>query len=180
MAVLSIDGQRHTLRRGAEVAGVRLLEADADSAVLEIGGEQRRLGVSDRVSGTFTTPAVRKIDIPRNERMQYRTTATINGRQVSVLVDTGANIVAMNQAQALALGIPPQSGEATRVETAGSIRSGRAVMLESVDIGGIRVDRVRATILDGEYPRMILLGMSYLEHVNMQESNGVLSLSREW
>lgn len=180
MVVLTIDGQRHTLRRGATTAGVTLVDADAEKAILEIGGEQRRLGVSDRVSGAFTAPGVRQIDIPRNDRMQYQTTATINGRRIPVLVDTGANIVAMNATQAERLGIPPGTGQATRVETAGNTLIGRSVQLDSVDVGGIRVDNVRATVLDGEYPRMILLGMTFLEHVNLQERNGILSLSREW
>lgn len=180
MVVLTIDGQRHTLRRGATTAGVTLVDANAEGAILEIGGERRRLGVSDRVSGAFTAPGARKIDIPRNDRMQYQTTATINGRRIAVLVDTGANIVAMNAAQAERLGISPGSGEATRVETAGNTVLGRSVQLDSVDVGGIRVDNVRATVLEGEYPRMILLGMTYLEHVNLQERNGILSLSREW
>lgn len=180
MVVLTIDGQRHTLRKGATTSGVTLLDANAEEAILEIGGERRRLGVSDRVSGSFTAPRLRQIDIPRNDRMQYQTTATINGRRIGVLVDTGANIVAMNAAQAERLGIPPGTGQATRVETAGNTLTGRSVQLDSVDVGGIRVDNVRATVLDGEYPRMILLGMTFLEHVNLKERDGILSLSREW
>lgn len=180
MVVLMVDDQRHTLTRGASAAGVTLVDADAEQAILEIGGERRRLGVSDRVSGAFSTPGARQIDIPRNDRMQYQTTATINGRRMAVLVDTGANIVAMNAEQASRLGIAPGAGQATRVETAGNTLVGRSVQLDSVDVGGIRVDNVRATVLDGAYPRMILLGMTYLEHVNLQERNGILSLSREW
>lgn len=180
MVVLTVDGKRHTLKRGASAAGVTLIDATAEEAVLEIAGEQRRLGVSDRVSAAFTAPGVRQIDIPRNDRMQYQTTAIINGRRTDVLVDTGANIVAMNAAQAQRLGISPETGQATRVETAGNTLTGRSVNLDSVDVGGIRVDNVRATVLEGEYPRMILLGMTFLEHVSLQEHNGILSLSREW
>lgn len=180
MVVLTIDGKRHTLKRGASAAGVTLIDANAEEAVLEIAGEQRSLGVSDRVSGAFTAPDVRQIDIPRNDRMQYQTTALINGRRTDVLVDTGANIVAMNAAQAQRLGIPAGAGQATRVETAGNTLVGRSVNLDVVDVGGIRVDNVRATVLEGDYPRMILLGMTYLEHVSLQERKGVLSLSRDW
>ena len=180
MAVLTIDGKRHTIRRGASAAGVTLIDANAEEAVLEIAGEERRLGVSDRVSVAYTVPGVRQIDIPRNDRMQYQTTALINGRRADVLVDTGANIVAMNAAQAQRLGIPSGTGQATRVETAGNTLVGRSINLDSVNVGGIRVDNVRATVLEGDYPRMILLGMTYLEHVSLQERNGILSLSRDW
>lgn len=180
MVVLTIDGKRHTLKRGASAAGVTLIDASAEEALLEIAGKQRSLGVSDRVSAAFMAPDVRQIDIPRNDRMQYQTTALINGRRADVLVDTGANIVAMNAAQAQRLGIPSGAGQATRVETAGNTLVGRSVSLDVVDVGGIRVENVRATVLEGDYPRMILLGMTYLEHVSLQERNGILSLSRDW
>ena len=44
MAVLTIDGRRHTLREGDSEAGVRLVSANGREAVLEIGGERRRAG----------------------------------------------------------------------------------------------------------------------------------------
>lgn len=180
MVVLTIDGVRHTLKRGATAAGVTLIDATAEKAVVEIAGQQRMLSVSDRVSGAFSAPALRQIDIPRNERMQYQTTALINGRRVDVLVDTGANIVAMNAAQAQRLGIAPGAGQPARVETAGNALTGRTINLDSVDVGGIRVDNVLATVLEGDFPRMVLLGMTFLEHVSLQERNGILSLTREW
>lgn len=33
---------------------------------------------------------------------------------------------------------------------------------------------------EGDFPRMVLLGMTFLEHVSLQERNGILSLTREW
>ena len=36
------------------------------------------------------------------------------------------------------------------------------------------------TISDGSFPTTILLGMSYLKHVEMKENNGVLSLIKAW
>ena len=54
------------------------------------------------------------------------------------------------------------------------------VTLRSVEVGGIRVENVRATVTAGEYPSTVLLGMSYLQHVELREREGVLSLSRAW
>jgi aspartyl protease family protein len=39
---------------------------------------------------------------------------------------------------------------------------------------------VRASVVEGNFPGTILLGMTYLQHVEIQESNGVLSLSKAW
>jgi aspartyl protease family protein len=180
MAVLTIDGRRHTLREGDSAAGVRLLSASGSEAVLEIGGERRRAGVSDRIAGAYTAPEKRSVTVSRDERMQYRTSATINGRRMEVLIDTGANVVAMSRQHAAALGIDASSGQPTRVETAGSTVPGHLVTLNSVAVGGIRVDNVQATVVDSDFPRTVLLGMSYLRHVQLSEENGVLSLTSRW
>ena len=107
MAVLTIDGRRHTLREGDSEAGVRLVSANGREAVLEIGGERRRAGVSDRIAGAYTEPEKRSVTVARDERMQYRTSAAINGRRMEVLIDTGANVVALSRQHVAALGINP-------------------------------------------------------------------------
>jgi aspartyl protease family protein len=53
-----------------------------------------------------------------------------------------------------------------------------SVTLQSVSVGGIQVDNVPATVLEGVFPGTVLLGMSYLRHVKLQEHNGILSLTR--
>jgi aspartyl protease family protein len=52
------------------------------------------------------------------------------------------------------------------------------ITLNSVAVGGIEVNNVPALVVEGSYPATILLGMSYLQHVKLQEHNGILSLSR--
>jgi aryl-phospho-beta-D-glucosidase BglC (GH1 family) len=68
----------------------------------------------------------------------------------------------------------------SKLETASSIIDAWMVNLQSVELGGIRVENVRATVAEGDYPSTILLGMSFLQHVEMRERDGVLSLSRAW
>jgi len=179
-AVLMINGQRKTLKAGASFEGVKLLSADATAAVLEINGERQRLGLNRNITTNYAAPERRQLDIPRNERMQYITTALVNGRSIQVMVDTGANVVAMNDRQALALGIDYKAGVPSKLETASSVVDAWMVNLQSVELGGIRVENVRATVSEGDYPSTILLGMSFLQHVEMRERDGVLSLSRAW
>lgn len=179
-AVLLINGQRKTLKAGASFQGVKLLSADASVAVLEINGERQRLGLNRNITTNYVAPERRQLDIPRNDRMQYITTALLNGRSIQVMVDTGANVVAMNGQQAAALGIDYKVGVPSKLETASSIIDAWMVSLQSVELGGIRVENVRATVVEGDYPSTILLGMSFLQHVEMRERDGVLSLSRAW
>ena len=67
-----------------------------------------------------------------------------------------------------------------RVETASGKVNAWHVTLQSVSVGGISVDNVEATVVEGDYPSKILLGMTFLRHVKMEETDGVLSLSRAW
>ena len=179
-AVVKVDGQRRMLRVGDAFQGVTLLAAGSASATLEVNGQQQVHGLTRSVRSTYEAPEKQVVKIPRDARLQYQTTALINGRSMPVLVDTGANVLAMNTSHARLLGVPAGEGQPSVVETASGRVKARIVNLQSVSVGGIRVDNVRASVVEGEFPATILLGMTYLQHVEIEENNGVLSLSRAW
>lgn len=180
LAVLQIDGQRVTLREGQSRGDVTLLSANSREAVVRIGVQEQTLGVSDQISGQYSRPERPVVTVRRDDRLQYRVTAELNGVRMPVLVDTGANVVALNAAQARAIGIAPDAGVVSQVETAGAIVPARQVTLDSVTVGGINVQSVVATVIDGPLPATVLLGMTFLRHVEMQEQDGVLTLKGRW
>lgn len=177
-AVLLINGQRQTLKTGQSADGVTLLATGPATATVEINGQTQTLGLTRRVGTAYQQPQEKVVTITRDAAMRYQTTATINGRNALVLVDTGANAVAISSNQARVLGIDYSTGTPTTVETASGLTAAHAITLQSVVVGEIAVDNVPAMVVDGAYPATILLGMSYLRHVKLQEHNGVLSLSR--
>ena len=177
-AVLMINGQRKTLRVGESFEGVTVLATQPTEATLGINGQSNTVGLSQRVGSNFEDPQEHVVTIARDARMQYQTNALINGRKALVLVDTGANTVAISSAQARSMNIDYSSGVPTSVETASGMTGAYGITLQSVSVGGIQVNSVRALVVDGDYPITILLGMTYLQHVKMQEHNGILSLSR--
>jgi aspartyl protease family protein len=179
-AVITVDGRRKMIRVGDTFQGVTLLAAYSRTATLVYEGEEMVLGISRRIGANYQEPVEDKVTIQRNELLQYMTTAQINGRSVEVLVDTGANVVAMNTDHARKLGVDLKSGKPASVETAGGVVKARFVVLRSVNLGGIKVNNVQASVIEGEFPGTILLGMTYLQHVDIQEENGVLSLTRNW
>lgn len=176
--VLKVGGERKTLRVGQSHGDITLLAADQKAATLEVNGVRQTVGMSQHISTNYTEVAEQRFTIPRDSRNQYNTTASINGRNVRVMVDTGASTIAISGVQAQALGIDYYMGEHMPVETASGLTNGYAVMLRSVSVGGIEVNNVPATVLEGNFPITILLGMTYLRHVRMEEQNGILSLSR--
>jgi len=177
-AVVLINGQRQTLKVGQSIDGVTLVAAEPTSVTVDIIGQTQTLGLTRRVGTAFHQPVEKVVTIARDAAMRYQTTATINGRNALVLVDTGANAVAISSNQATAMGIDYSGGTPTTVETASGLTTAHSVNLQSVVIGEIAVDNVPAMIVDGAYPATILLGMSYLKHVKLREDNGILSLSR--
>jgi aspartyl protease family protein len=177
-AVLTVDGERKLVKVGQTFKGVSLISVYSKTATLEVDGQQTVLGISRRVGANYEAPAAQQVSITRNRNLQYMTNALINGRQTQVMVDTGANIVAMNEAQAKQLGVKTDSAERVMVETASDKIGAWKVKLDSIDVGGIRINHVEATVVEGGFPSVILLGMTYLKHVNIEENQGVMTLSR--
>ncbi|MEM0954550.1 MAG: retropepsin-like aspartic protease [Pseudomonadota bacterium] len=179
-ALLKKDGQQKLLRVGQEWQGIELLEASSEQATARVNGETMTLLVSTKVSTNFAEPKNRQVVIRKNNSRQYITTARINGRTVKVLVDTGANIVAINSGTAATLGVDTTNAPVSRVSTASGIVNAYSVLLRRVDVGGIEIEHVQASILDGDFPDIVLLGTSYLQHVHMQERDGVLMLTSKY
>lgn len=179
-AVLKVDGTAKMLRVGQSFAGVTLVDANSQQATLEIAGERHVMKMSQRISSSYLQPKIIEVSITRDAALQYKSSAAINGHRVEVLVDTGANLIAMNSEHAAAMEVDYAAGETMRVETASGVQAAKLVNLRSVDVGGIRVENVRAAVIEGGFPSTILLGMSFLKHVDMKESGGILSLSRDY
>ncbi len=176
-ALLKIDGEQKMVKVGQQWKGVALLKANSREALADVNGERMTLTVSTRIGTNFIRPATSTVRIRRNANRQYITNATINGRGTTVLVDTGANIVAMNSSTARALGVDFEDAPRSRVSTASGVANAWSVMLDSVVVGGITVPHVQASVIEGGFPEMVLLGVSYLQYVDMQEKDGVLVLT---
>jgi aspartyl protease family protein len=178
-AVLMIDGQRKMLGVGESFAGVTLVATEATAATVEVDGRTETVGLSQHVATTYQKLEERVVTIARDSKLQYQTNAIINGRSALVLVDTGANVVAISSFQAKAMGVNyTEDGTPSQVETASGVIDAHSVTLQSVSVGGLQVDNVPATVIEGAYPATILLGMSYLRHVKIHEHDGILSLSK--
>ncbi len=181
-AVLKIDGKRRLLKVGqTSPEGVRLLAANPQQAHIEISGRRHKLRLSKTISSDFTAPVKRRVAVNKSRNNSYFTPGTINGQTVNLLIDTGATSVAMNSKMAKRLGIDYLlHGRQGSVRTASGVTRAYYITLKSVAVGGIAVNNVAAAVLEGSFPHEILLGMSYLSHVTMTESLGVLSLQQKY
>jgi len=179
LRVLGVERYLHVGETSPE--GARLVAASAEQAIVEYRGEAHRLTLSDHVGGTFAQPVDTSISISPDSHGQYRIGGSINGFAVDFLVDTGASVVAMSARQAEALGIDYQgSTDRAQVMTAQGQTQSYLVTLDQVVVGGIASSQVRAAVIPGAYPVEVLLGMSFLRNVSMEENAGVLRLTQKY
>lgn len=117
---------------------------------------------------------VREVVLQRNKYGHYVTSGKINGKPVTFMLDTGATGVAIPQATATALGL--QRGRAFRTQTANGLSTSYAVNLERVSVGDIELHDIAAGISPGLGMGEVLLGMSFLKHIEFTQRGDTLIL----
>ncbi|MAR92561.1 MAG: TIGR02281 family clan AA aspartic protease [Pseudomonadales bacterium] len=180
-AVLNIDGQQVLLKQGRRHQNVALIDANAHRAVVEIDGRRHELKLHSAIGGRYQPADLTQVVIRKNDRNQYQVNGSINGQPARFLVDTGANTVAMNEIQARSLGLLyKMEGRESQVVTASGVSRSWVVTLDAIKVGEIQVPNVQAVVIAGEYPQQVLLGMSFLQYVKIQEQNSVLMLEKKF
>lgn len=114
----------------------------------------------------------KEVVLTRGSTGHFFTDAKVNGHgPVEFVVDTGASIVALSTEDATALGVKfdPSQFEVVGEGASGKVR-GQEITLDSVDVGGIKVDHVRAVVLEGS--NLSLLGQTFLTHVDHVDMSG--------
>ncbi|MEW8644484.1 MAG: retropepsin-like aspartic protease [Candidatus Thiodiazotropha endolucinida] len=181
-AMVTIDGVRRLLKLDKpSPEGVRLISASSKEAVLEVDGERRTYPLGGHITTRFSKPEVITAKVWRNQAGAYTTVGTINGRTVNFLVDTGATAVAMHANQAKRLGIAYKlKGTRILVNTASGSVAAYDVTLDRVQVGDITLNNVRGFIIDNNGPARVLLGMSFLNRVKMEDQGTVLLLEKRF
>lgn len=123
---------------------------------------------------TISGPTSEKIvRLKMNRSGHYLATGYINNKRVKFLVDTGATDVAVSERLANRLGLEKMAS--TISQTANGKTRSYVTFLDSVRIGDIELTNVRASILRGLGDE-VLLGMSFLKHLEIQQRNNTLTL----
>jgi aspartyl protease family protein len=177
-AVIRVNDGEVMLRVGETKKGVTLLSADANKASVRYAGERYELGLSNRVAGGYREIEKVQVVISSDRRGQYQVRGAINNQFTNFLVDTGASVVALSSELATSMNIDYTAGKQGAVETAQGRVGSRLVTLDELVVGSIKVYNIPAAVIEGDFPTLPLLGMSFLREVSMQESEGVLTLTQ--
>jgi len=118
------------------------------------------------------------VRLRRSRGGHYLARAKINNRQIRVMVDTGATLVALTFEDARRAGINVSSSDFTsRSRTANGIARSARVNIRSLRIGNITLRNVKASVSRPGALHVTLLGMSFLgrlSRVEMRDGDLVL------
>ena len=176
-ADVSIDGAPPiTIAVGETIDGVTLVSADRRGAVVRVGGATKTLPLV-AYRGPTREGSGETIALRANPDGHFLANGSINGKPVLFLVDTGATTVALSRPDAERLGIDYQRGTPIVSETANGLARGWRVTLASVSVGGTTIHDVQADVTDSSMS-VALLGMTFLNHFDMQRQGATLVLRR--
>ena len=183
-AVVSIDGGKpRTLTVGQVTPeGVKLIAATSESAVFEVGGERQTLAVGQgaAVANTSATRGGDTVTLFADSRGHFITIGVVNGVSLRFLVDTGASSVVLSSTEARRAGVNYLGGTRVLTQTANGVVPVYSVKLDSLRIGDITLNNVDAAVIEGDKLPIALLGMSFLNRMEMKRDGMTLTLIRRY
>mgnify|MGYP001566123485 FL=1 len=96
------------------------------------------------------------------------------------LVDTGATLVSLAASEAKRLGINYLQGVRGRIQTANGVATAYRVKLDTVRIGDITINNVDAVVGENDAMGVSLLGMSFLNRMEMKRDGQSMTLTRRF
>lgn len=179
-ALLVFDGgEPRAVAVGQTVLGVRLVSVQGDQAVVEVGGKTRALRVGQHAQATADESGGGKVVLHADGGGHFFATGTINGGSVRFLVDTGASMISLGAADARRLGIDTRGGTVGYSETANGRAQVIRVKLNTVRVGDITLNNVDALVHESDM-RVALLGMSFLNRMEMQRDGDTMTLKKRY
>ena len=180
-ALLTIDGgPPRIVPVGVKTAeGVKVLSIEGETATLEIDGNKRVLRVGQNVASQGSGAGPAKVVLTADGGGHFLTTGNINGTSVKFLVDTGASNVSLGASDARRIGIDISKGQQGFVNTANGQASVTLVKLDTVRVGEIVLNNVDALVHQQDMP-FALLGMSFLNRMEMQRNGETMTLKKRY
>ena len=179
-AMLMVNGgEPQSVAVGQSLDGVKVVSVQGDQVVIEIGGKKRPLRVGQHAIGATTADGSGKVVMTADNQGHFYTTGTINGVSVRFLVDTGATMISLGASDARRIGLDFNRGQKGMTQTANGQTAVSKIQLDTVRIGDVTLHNVDALIHQTEMP-MALLGMSFLNRMEMQRDGSSMTLKKRF
>lgn len=149
---------------------VALVAGYAHRLELKVVGERT---LSAFVPGYVASGGTGEAQVSRGRDGHFTLTAGVNGVRVAMLVDTGASTLALRHEDAVAIGLDPARLDfAVPIMTANGETLAAPVTIDQLDIGPIRLVRVRALVSRPGALDRSLLGLNVLDRLSSYRVEG--------
>ena len=179
-AVLAIDGgDPKTVKVGQTWNGVSVVSVEKDRATVEFEGRKRVLMQGQHYRSAAARSDRELVTLAADSRGHFVTEGAVNGSSVRFLVDTGATSIALPARDAERLGIDYRKGRRAITQTANGPVNVYRVNLTTVRLGDIELQAVDAVVIEQGLD-IALLGMSFLNRVEMKRDGATMTLIRRF
>jgi aspartyl protease family protein len=179
-AILSIDGGApKTVKVGQKLGDLTVTTVEKDRATIEIEGKRRVLVRGQTYSSAAGGSDRQSVTLFAGAGGHMLAEGMVNGGAVRFVVDTGATLVTLPGSDAVRLRIDYRKGEAGTMQTAAGPTPAYRVKLDTVRIGGIEINNVDGVVIEKGLG-VALLGMSFLNRVEMKQESGRMTMIRRY
>jgi len=183
-AMIAVNGSKpKIIQEGQTFKGVRLLKASTKEATIEVNGRAETLALNGAVTlsgGTAPKSSDGLVQLWQDEAGFFKAPGAINGEQVEFLVDTGANLVVISSAQANAIGLAYQNGQRAFASTASGRSPMYLIQADEISFASISLSNIQLGVIEGRFPEIPLLGMTFLERLDMNRSGNRMTLKKRF
>ena len=128
----------------------------------------------NRQLATVTTGDNPEVRLQRNRHGHYVASGSINGQAVEFILDTGATDVSIPASIAYKLGL--KRGRAMTYQTANGVITAWQTTVDTIQLGALQLGPIRASINPRDSSGAVLLGMSFLKHLDFSQRGNTLTL----
>ncbi len=168
-----------TVEGHAKVSKIMVVLAWLGFLLMLVVGFDRYLEKQSRPNGRLDNvvnpSGLQTVSLLQNRQGHYFVEGKVNDQWVSFIVDTGATSLSVPASVADRLGL--KKGFPERTRTANGVITVYRVILDSVRVGPIELSKVVAHINPHMPGDDVLLGMSFLKHLDMTQKNNELTLT---
>jgi aspartyl protease family protein len=172
-------GEPKTVKVGQKWSGITLIAVGRGQATVEIDGKERVLQIGQHYRATAAASDRQSVTLSADSRGHFMAEGSVNGQPMRFLVDTGATLIALPAADARRLGVDYLKGARGTVHTASGPAPAYRVRLDVVKLGDIEMNGVEAMVIE-QGLEMALLGMSFLNRVEMRREGQLMMLIRRF
>lgn len=179
-AVVQIEGGAlQTLSVGQKTRDeVMLVSVERDGATFDIRGRRMSLGLGHARMQASGSPD--SVMVSADGWGHFVTNGEVNGVPMRFAVDTGATFISLPAREATRLGLDYRKGQKAVMETANGDAFAYRVKLDSVRVGDVILNNVDAVVMDGDGLNVALLGMSFLNRMDIRREGAIMTLTKRY